>query len=264
MKLSAPIYVLKNQAKTLKKSELISTSTSLNRIANREGYSSWSLLISKQKDYYPNNYNEILPFFNHGDLILVGARPGQGKTSFTIGLFVQAIQQEKAKNYYFTLSEVHRDVAGRIAIYDETIGERNKLFELDYSNDICADYIIEKTSLSIGPGSLIVVDYLQLLDEKRINLPIQNQVARLKDYAKEKGCIIIFISQIKREVDYQGNTKPSIDDIRLPNPLDIKILNKVIFLHHDKNDLENVEVFFSGKFKHKLNVGWDKAKVKFY
>ena len=34
------------------------------------------------------------------DIVLIGARPSKGKTIFTVGLFVQAIQKKLAPNYF--------------------------------------------------------------------------------------------------------------------------------------------------------------------
>ena len=264
MKLSAPIHVLKSQAKSLKKTELTTMTEALDKIANQEGFSTWSLLQSKGSEVFPKSYDEILNFFNGGDLVLIGARPSYGKTSFTIGLFVKAIQQKRSKSYYFTLAETHKDVAGRIGIYDKQIGQDDNLFELNYSNDICADYIIKHTKDGIGDNSVIVIDYLQLLDEKRINEPLQDQIEKLKSYAKEKNCIMIFISQVNREIEYKNDRRPCIDDIRLPNPLDINLLNKIIFLYHERDDSTEVEVSFSGKSEHKLKVGWNRSEIRFY
>ncbi|MBT4790511.1 MAG: DNA helicase [Halobacteriovoraceae bacterium] len=264
MKLSAPIHILKSKAKSLKKSELITMTEALDKIANKEGFGSWSLLQSKSSDVLPRSYDEILDFFNGGDLVLIGARPSYGKTSFTIGLFVKAIQLKRSKSYYFTLSETHKDVAGRIGIYDGYIGRNDELFELNYSNDICADYIISHTKGDIGNNSVIVIDYLQLLDEKRINEPLQVQIEKLKKYAKEKNCIIIFISQVNREIEYQNDRRPTKDDIRLPNPLDISLLNKIIFLFREQDDSKEVEVSFSGKLEHLFKIGWDRGETKFF
>lgn len=264
MKLSAPIHVLKSNAKALKKSESISMSEALNKIANQEGFNSWSLLQSKSTAVFPKTYDEILDFCNGGDLVLVGARPGYGKTSFTIGLFVKAIQQMRTKSYYFTLSETHKDVAGRMAIYDESIGQNDDVFELNYSNDICADYIIDQTKDGIQDNSVIVIDYLQLLDEKRVNPPLQEQVEKLKKYATEKNCIIIFLSQVNREIEYKNDRRPTKEDIRLPNPLDTNLLNKIIFLYRERDDSKEVEVSFSGKSVHVFKVGWNQSEIRFF
>lgn len=263
MKLSSPIHVLKGQAKELKRTESISMREALNKIAQREGYHSWSLLQAKHSDPFPNSYNEVLSFFNDGDLVLIGARPNMGKTSFTIGLLVQAIQQKKAKNYYFTLAEVHRDVAGRIALYDETVGGDNKFLELDYSNDINAEYIINKTRESVSKGSLIIVDYLQLLDEKRTSPGLQEQVVQLREYAREVGCIVIFISQVRREVENQIDKTPTLEDIRLPNPLDLSLLNKVLLLFRKESDSKEVKVIFYRPKEHFFRVRWDRERIKF-
>lgn len=263
MKLSSPIHVLKSQAKQLKSGQLISMAQALKQVANREGYGSWSLLQSKNSNPFPDSYDEVLEFFNKGDLVLIGARPSMGKTSFSIGLFVQAIQKRQAKNYYFSLAEVHRDVAGRMAIYDENLGSNNEFFELDYSNEINADYIIQKTATTISNGSLIIVDYLQLLDEKRSNPPLQGQVEKLKQFAKERGCIVIFISQVRREVENQIDKKPTLSDIRLPNPLDLKLINKVILLFRELKDSKEVNVLFYRPKEHQFKVKWDREKTKF-
>jgi len=267
MKLSSPIHVLKSQGKALKKSKSITMSEALNEIAKREGYSSWSLLQVKHSNPFPNSYSEILDFFNKGDLVLIGARPGMGKTSFTIGLFVQAIQKKIAPNFLFTLSEVKKDIIGRIATYDETIGHVNEhigYVGVDYSNEICADYIIEKTKYTITEQSVIVVDYLQLLDEKRTNPPIQEQVEKLKKYAKETGCIIIFISQVRREVENQDIAIPFLEDIRLPNPLDLSLLNKIILLYNEQQDSREMQVNFCRPSQHQLKVNFDKRNIKFF
>lgn len=266
MKLSAPIHVLKSQAQLLRKEKSITNTEALDLIAKREGYNSWSLLQSKKEEMFPTSYDEILDFFNHGDIVLIGARPGKGKTMFTIGLFVQAIQKKLAPNYIFSLSEIPKDIAGRMAIYDESMIKNNDYIGyvgLDYSNEISADHIIEKTKGTISKNSVIVIDYLQLLDEKRSNPTLQEQVFKLKKFAKEKECIIIFISQLKRELEYRTDKKPIVDDIRLPNPLELKFFNKIILLHKGDEEERIVDVLFYRPKVFAFKVGWDQS-LKFH
>jgi len=266
VKLSAPIHVLKAEAQKLKKEKSITNTEALDLIAKREGFNSWALLQSKKDDMFPKSYDEILDFFNPGDIVLIGARPSKGKTLFTIGLFVQAIQRKLAPNYFFTLSEVHKDIAGRIAVYDETIGNVNEYLgyiAVDYSNDISADYIIERTKGSIAKKSIIVIDYLQLLDEKRTKPILEEQVLKLKKYAQEKECIIIFISQLARELENRADKRPMMDDVRLPNPVDLKFFNKIIMLHKEDENSPHVSVLFYRPKEFSFKVGWDK-NLKFY
>jgi replicative DNA helicase len=257
IKLSAPIHVLKIQAQELKKEKGITNTEALDLIAKREGFNSWALLQSKKDDMFPKSYAEVLGFFNPGDIVLIGARPSKGKTMFTMGLLVQAIQKKSAKNYCFSLSEINKNIELRMATYDESIGQKKTFFELDYSNDISADYIIEKTKKTISKNSLIVVDYLQLLDEKRSNPPLQVQVEKLKNYAKEKECIVVFISQVDREVESRADKKPLLEDVRLPNPLELKFFNKIIMLHKSDEKSKLVDVLFYRPKEFSFKVEWD-------
>lgn len=61
-KLSAPIFVLKSQAKEMKRTQSISMTEALNLIAQRESYLSWSLLQSKARDLVPKTREEILGY----------------------------------------------------------------------------------------------------------------------------------------------------------------------------------------------------------
>ena len=92
MKLSAPIYVLKSQAKELKRTKQITMVEALNQIAQREGFSSWSLLQSKAKDLYPRVREDILGYLNPGDLFLIASRPGLGKTTLADSLPLRTIR----------------------------------------------------------------------------------------------------------------------------------------------------------------------------
>lgn len=263
MKLSAPIHVLKSKAKKIKKEKKLTMTEALNSTAREEGYDSWSLLMAKAPKSLPSTYGDLLGYMNPGDLALVGARPGMCKTSFTIGLFVKAIQERRKKSFYFSLAETHMDVAGRIGLYDQSIGQDDSLFELDYSNEISADYIVKKATGAVGSGALIVVDYLQLLDEKREHPPLQNQVETLKAFAKESGCIIIFISQLRRELEYESDKRPTEKDIRLPNPLDLKLFNKIMLLYRKGEGDTAYEVLFRGKTNHTIFIERDRDSVKF-
>ena len=77
-KLSAPIYRLKRRAKALSLKEKIPLHEALDRIAGQEGFAAWSLLASRLASSRPGKtlIDELVP----GDLVLLGARPGHGKT----------------------------------------------------------------------------------------------------------------------------------------------------------------------------------------
>ena len=261
MKLSAPVYVLKSQAKNLKKTREISLSEALNEIAKKEGYATWSLLVSKHENSLPHKYSQVLDFLNPGDLVLVAARPRRGKSTFAAGLVSQANESGRPISYLFTVLERKRDSQERIGIYLGSGQQKDDVCIIDSSDDISAEYIIAAVEKNISPGALIVVDYLQLMDEKRINPPIQDQIEKLKAFAKENCCIFIFLGQIDPEVDGRETRKPGLKDVRLPNPLDLNLFNKTIFMYQDGTDVDQVQVSFAGKVDHSFAVALDRKKA---
>ena len=111
--------------------------------------------------------------------------------------------------------------------------EFRELLELDSSDAISADYITRKLA-SVPRGTLAVVDYLQILDQKREKPELMTQVRALKAFARDKGVIVVFISQIDRSYDPALKPLPDLDDVRLPNPLDLALFDKLFFLHAGK------------------------------
>ena len=104
------------------------------------------------------------------------------------------------------------------------------MFDVDCSDAISADYIAKR--MAAAPrGSLVVVDYLQLLDQRRKNSALTVQVRALKSFARDKGLIVVFVSQIDRSYDPSIKPCPDLDDVRLPNPLDLKLFDKTCFLN---------------------------------
>jgi replicative DNA helicase len=245
MKLSAPLYVLKMKAKSLKKAKSLTMTDALNEIARQEGFNSWSLLQAKAKELVPKTREEVLGYLNPGDLMLIASRPGLKKTTFTLQILLQAAK-EKRSCFFFTLEYGHRDVAAKLADLDETIGYNHEYLNFDFSDDISSAYIQQKTAGKLNEGSLIAIDYLQLLDQKRSNPELQSQVEELKAFAQKEKCIIIFISQVDRSFEDSKKDRPSLSDIRLPNPVDLKLFNKNLFLH-------NGELFFNSPSEYSID-----------
>jgi len=229
MKLSAPVYKLKSRAKSLKYTESISMLAALDSIANEEGYASWSLLQSKASELLPTSDEEILAYLNPGDLMLVGSRPNLGKTNFTLKMLVQAAREGR-RTYFFSLDFTLADCNARLKVLLDNRVLDSTLFTLDCSDEISSGYVIETTKSTIQIGSLIVIDYLQLLDQKRSNPAVQLQLEALKKYAVEKGCIVVCLSQVDRSFESKKHLLPGIDDIRMPNCFDPELFNKVVLI----------------------------------
>lgn len=227
MKLSAPIYRLKRQARTISREEGIPLHEALDRLAVAEGMSSWSLLAAKLAATTPavKLYNQIQP----GDLVLLGARPGQGKTLLSLELAMEAMKAGKPSKF-FTLEYTEEECIGRFRALGVDLTHYGELFEFDGSDNICSVHVISK--LTHAPrGTLVVIDYLQLLDQKRENPDLMNQVRALRSFAKDRGITMVFVSQIDRSYDPLKKPFPDLSDVRLPNPLDLKLFDKAFFLN---------------------------------
>lgn len=227
MKLSAPVYHLKRRARDLARKDKRPLSEALDRIAREEGFARWSLLAQKAASVSPAQrlFSRLVP----GDLLLLGARPGQGKTLMSLELAAQAM---KAGNraFFFTLEYSGPDVLARFRAIDIDLAPYRELLTLDTSDTISAGHVI--AALANAPrGTIAVIDYLQLLDQKRENPDLMSQVTALRSFARERGVTFIFITQIDRGYDPSERSCPTMDDVRLPNPLDLKLFDKSCFLN---------------------------------
>ncbi|WP_077962428.1 DNA helicase [Ensifer adhaerens] len=227
MTLSAPIYHLKREAKRLSRDLGVPLHEALDRIAVREGCASWSLLAARHAAARPDG--ALLARLKPGDLVLLGARPGQGKTLKSLELAVDAMRSGH-QAFFFTLEYTVRDVIDRFPAIGADYARFATLFEIDCSDTISADHIVGKLA-SAARGTLVVVDYLQLLDQRRENPALGDQIRTLRSFARERGLIFVFISQIDRAYEATEKPFPDIHDIRLPNPVDLRLFDKTCFLN---------------------------------
>jgi replicative DNA helicase len=233
MRLSAPIYLLKQQAKNLSREENIPLHQALDRIAAREGFRAWSLLSAQATSENPAA--SLLAQLRPGELILIGSRPGQGKTLLSLELAIHAMRGG-SRAAFFTLDYTPTDVAGSFQALGEDLSQFQDRFLIDDSDQICADYIVARLT-STPPRTLVVVDYLQLLDQKREHPDLMYQVQRLRAFARERQVIVACLSQIDRRYEGTGREFPGIGDIRLPNPLDLRLFDRACFLSGGKLQL---------------------------
>lgn len=229
MKLSAPIYHLKRKAKSLSRKKGIPLHAALDHVATGEGFATWSLLAAKGAAATVSS-RELFTRLSPGDLVLIGARPGHGKTLLSLELMVEAMKAGH-RGAFFTLESTRGDVAKSFRAIGVDGPSFEKLFTFDNADAISADYIIAKMA-SAARGTVVVMDYLQLLDQKRDKPELMMQVRSLRSFARAQGVVILFISQIDRSFDPAMKPCPDLADVRLPNPLDLTLFDKTYFLHN--------------------------------
>ena len=236
MNLSVPIYQLKRQAKLLSRHDGVPLHEALNSIAKQEGFQSWSLLAARHAESGPAA--KILAALEIGDLVLLGARPGHGKTLMGLELIVETIKSGNQAAFY-SLEYTENELSEQFAALGADVTASGDMLTMDTSDDICADYIIEL--LSNAPrGTVVVVDYLQLLDQNRARPVLATQISALKSFAETAGVIIVMISQIDRSYDPIAKPLPDVSDVRLPNSLDLNLFTKTIFLNDGAANLQAV------------------------
>lgn len=227
MSLTAPIYLLKRKAKLLARSSGIPLHSALHHVAGKEGFASWSLLAAPFGATI--SARGLLARLARGDLDLLGARPGQGKTLLSLELSAEAAESGR-RSFFFTLEYSGKDIAQSLARIGLDIGELGGRFAFDNSDRISADHIVH--ALAYAPrGTLAVIDYLQILDQRRENADLSTQVRTLKSFAAARGAIGVLLSQIDRSYDPVRKLCPDLDDVRLPNPLDLALFDKACLLN---------------------------------
>ncbi|PYE29457.1 DnaB helicase-like protein [Rhizobium sp. PP-CC-3A-592] len=227
MKLSMPIHSLKRRAKSLARDEDIALHAALDKIAREEGFPRWGLLSARLGASGPAR--KILPALRGGDLLLLGARPGQGKTSLGLQLLLEASKVGR-RSVFFTLEYTAGETRERLASLQGPESEPRQDAEVFASDDICADFIIGHLR-NAASGTIAVIDYLQILDQNRSSPEISIQMRLLQSFASGAGVTLAFISQIDRSYDPKLKPLPDIQDIRLPNPFDTGIFSKTCFLN---------------------------------
>ncbi len=189
--------------------------------------------------------DKITNGWQKSDLIIVAARPGMGKTAFTLSLAKNAAEKDIGVAI-FSLEMANTQLVQRLISMDSMIeasklrkgklskdewptlyGSVEKLSNLPiYIDDTPAINIFElrakcrrlKQNFDI---QLVVIDYLQLMgsppNAKRMNREQEiSSISRaLKGMAKELDLPVIALSQLSRAVETRGgNKRPQLSDLR--------------------------------------------------
>jgi len=203
--------------------------------------------------------NSVTNGWQSSELIILAARPSQGKTALALNFAVNA----KAKTLFFSLEASSKALVKRIAACKNNIpfkairsGILND-FQKSILNHAIADFnrlplkIDDKTQTLSGimkscrrekkrnPDlGLIIIDYLQLIKttkEKNGNREqeVGNISRSLKLLASELEVPIIALAQLNRAVEQTANKKPSLSNLRESGSLE-QDANIVIFIWHEE------------------------------
>lgn len=214
-----------------------------------------------------SHYKELdnLIRFGPGDLIIIGGRPGMGKTTFAMNIAANVAKSARKDGTMpevavFSLEMTKQQLAERL-LASEALVDSSALMKGNLSTEAwkkLADSAarLSKTQLLIDESAeitvtkikaklrrlknlgLVVVDYLQLMhsDERIDNrvLEIGAITRGFKLMAKDLGVPIILCSQLRREVGgtKTGDKMPQISDLRDSGAIE-QDADVIIFLHRD-------------------------------
>lgn len=176
-----------------------------------------------------------------GDLVLIGARPGMGKTSFALNIGTNIAKQREKKNVcVFSLEMSGEQLVSRIlsseAMVDSYSMRRGNLTPDDWGKlahaagelSGCNILIDDTTGQTITAMKaklrrvknlgLVIIDYLQLMQgEKHGDNRVQEvaDISRnLKIMAKELAVPVICCAQLSRGPESRESKKPMLSDLR--------------------------------------------------
>lgn len=187
--------------------------------------------------------DNVLSGMQKSNLVILAARPGQGKTAFMLNIAQNiAVKQQKPVGI-FSLEMSKEELVDRLLIGQADVDawklKTGRLSEDDFSriSDAMGQLAESPIFIDDTPGlsltemrskarrlqiehnlSLLIVDYLQLVDPgRKVESRVQevSMVSQaLKNLARELNIPVLAASQLSRAVEHRGEKKPQLADLR--------------------------------------------------
>ncbi len=230
--------------------------------------------LSEQRDHMagvPSGFKDadaLFHGFRGGDLVILAARPGVGKTSFALNLAVNAAKSGAAVAF-FSLEMSAEQLVQRILCAEARVSlskiRGGFISEGDWGAIADATNVLSKLDLYIddSPGlsilearakarrelrkaqgkGLIIVDYLQLMQPPQTrrdgNRAVEvGEISRgLKVLAKEMDMPVIALSQLSRAVEMRGKKRPMLSYLRESGSIE-QDADIVMFIDRSMDEIE--------------------------
>ncbi len=238
---------------------------------------------------------------NKGDLIIVGARPAMGKTSFVLNIAENAAYKGKKTVCIFSLEMSAEEIVKRMlsteACVPSTKLRSGKLEPQDWDKlgqaaaklSECKIYIDGTSESTVSrikaklnrikglrSNGLVIIDYLQLMqdpaEKKNGRTAEVSAISRaLKLLAKELEVPVICCSQLNRDVEKTKEKVPTIADLRESGSIE-QDADAVLLLYRpdyydQKQDQQNRAQVIVAKNRHggtgTVEMAWDPQYTKF-
>jgi replicative DNA helicase len=207
--------------------------------------------------------DEVLLGWQPSNLIVVAARPGQGKTAFALGTATHAALHEHRPVVFFSMEMGYLELTQRILASEAGVNSRllrtGRIPESDWSRISTAVgrladaplFIDDNPHLTVmdmrakcrrlkaqhGDLGLVVVDYLQLMStgQRRAEnrqVEVSDLSRGLKVLARDLDVPVIALSQLNRSLEYRADKRPMLADLRESGALE-QDSDIVCFIYRD-------------------------------
>ncbi|MDE6967712.1 MAG: replicative DNA helicase, partial [Clostridia bacterium] len=247
---------------------------------------------------YFKNLDKFTNGYKGGQMIILAARPGCGKTSFAMNMVCNIAKNEPDKvvavfNLEMSISELtqrilltmasvpHESVInGASADEFKRLWQAKKILEqsnvyIDDTANTTPEQIMSKCRrLKQMKKRLdfVVIDYLQLLKAQNSRQSIQQEVTEIsrsiKIMAKELDVPVLALSQTSRDLEKRDDGDPKMSDLRESGAIE-QDADQVYFLVKQKNSEGDIQVIDLHIVKHrsgstgKISFKWEGSMVKF-
>ncbi len=207
--------------------------------------------------------DEITSGLQEDSLIIIGARPAMGKTSFALGLASHVAVHENLPALLFSMEMSQLELSQRILCAEARVDSKRirngQLTEDDWSrinhgvgklaeapiwiDDNPATSVMEIRAKSrrlksrIGKLGVIVVDYIQLMTGRSAAESRQVEVSEisrgLKLLARELQTPVIGVSQLSRGLETRQDKRPMLSDLRESGSIE-QDADLVVFIYRDE------------------------------
>ena len=207
--------------------------------------------------------DSLLSGLQPSNLVVVGARPSAGKTSFALGMAAHAALQATRPVLFFSLEMSHLELTQRLlcaeARVDSARMRNGKLNDADWQKISHAVgrlaeapiYIDDNPHLTVmeirakarrlksrlGELGMVVVDYLQLMTGRSHAENRQVEVSEisrgLKILARELETPVIALSQLSRALEARSDKRPMLADLRESGSIE-QDADVVMFIYRDE------------------------------
>lgn len=204
--------------------------------------------------------------FQDSDLVIIGARPSMGKTALALNIAANVAIKKDVKGavLIFSLEMSEDQLSTRmLSSMSKVDGKKLKNGNLDQDdwNNLAMStdqlssakiFINDSTNITSqkltaitkqldneeeGGVSMVIVDYLQLMQGSRPDTPREQVIAEisraLKALAKDLNIPVIALSQLNRSLESRSNKRPQLSDLRESGAIE-QDADIIMFIYRDE------------------------------